>query len=288
MTHHGSTHSESTPSSAEADGSREWVAQAQAGDSDAFAQLVETHRREIASFFYRLTGSRDDAEDLSQDLWTRVFQKLGEFRGASSFRTWLFVIATRLAMDHHRAQQRWPVDAQDRARQLAESGPETAEELRRVQRESVQARYEMTEHIDFCLTCIMKTLPLEQHVAIMLCDIYRFTVAEASEVLDRTLGVVKHLLLEARESLDRIFEHRCALINKHGICHQCSELNGFFNPQQQQREALLKLELVQAAESPRRADLLTLRTTLVQQIDPLHSDGTNLQEAIMSLVRRAV
>jgi len=191
-------------------------------------------------------------------------------------------------MDHHRAQQRWPVNAQDRAKQLAESGPETAEEFRRVQRESVQARYEMKEHIDFCLTCIMKTLPLEQHVAIMLCDLYYFTNAEAAEIIGQSVGVVKHFLHDARESLDRIFEHRCALINKHGVCHQCSELNGFFNPQQKQREELLKLELVQAAQADRRSELLALRTTLVQQIDPLDSNGTNLQDAIMSVVRRAV
>lgn len=270
------------------DPAQQRVTLAQSGSTEAFNELVETHRREVASFFYRLTASREDAADLSQELWTRVFQKLSTFRAESSFRTWLFAIATRLAMDHHRAQQRWPVDAQDRAKQIAESGPEAAIELRRVQRESVQARYEMTEHIDFCLTCIMKTLPLEQHVAIMLCDIYRFTNTEAAAVLDCSVAIVKHLLHDARASLDRIFEHRCALINKHGICHQCSELNGFFNPQQQQQAALLQLEIVRAADSPRRSDLLSLRTTLVQHIDPLQSDGANLQEAIMTIVRRAL
>lgn len=266
----------------------ELVARAQAGNDSTFQELVTRHQREMSSYFYRMTGSRADADDLSQELWLRVFRKLPEFHQQSSFRTWVFVIATRLAMDHYRARERWPVDAQDRARELAESSPEPANEFLRVQRDSPQGRYEMREHIDFCLTCIMKTLPLDQQVALMLSDIYSFTNAEAAEILGITLSVAKHLLHDARRLLDRVFEHRCALINKQGVCHQCSELNGFFNPSQQHQERLLQLELVQAAERGRRDELLELRTCLARNIDPLHSEGTDLQEAIMSIVRRAV
>ncbi|MFO1041727.1 MAG: sigma-70 family RNA polymerase sigma factor [Planctomycetaceae bacterium] len=263
------------------------VDRAQKGDESAFQELVSRHQRELASYFYRMTGSRADAEDLSQELWMRVLRNLSEFRQRSSFRTWIFAIATRLAMDHHRAIERWPADAQDRAKEMAESGLDTANELRRVQRDTAQGRYEMREHIDFCLTCLMKTLPLDQQLAIMLSDIYSFKNTESAEILGVTLSVAKHLLHEARRTLDRIFEHRCALINKQGVCHQCSELNGFFNPSQHDQERLLQLEIVQKAELGRRDDLLELRTCLARNIDPLHSEGADLQEAIMSIVRRA-
>jgi RNA polymerase sigma-70 factor (ECF subfamily) len=263
------------------------LASARAGDESAFNELMAAHGREIRSYLYRMTACREDAEDLAQVVWVRVFRHLAKFEGRSSFRTWLFTIATLAARDHHRAKQRWPVDAQDHARVLAESGPETAEELRRVARESEAGRYEIREHIDFCLTCIMKTLPLEQQLAVMLADIYGFTAAEGAEVVGVTLGVFKHLLHDARTTMERVFEHRCALISKTGVCHQCSELNGFFNPAQDQQAELAKIDLVRAAEDPDRNRLLEMRLSLARGINPLHSEGGDVQEAIMRVVRKA-
>ena len=196
-------------------------------------------------------------------------------------------MATNLARDEHRARQRWPEQTQDLAKELAESGPETAAEFRRVARESPHARYEIREHIDFCLTCIMKTLPLDQQLAVMLCEMYGFTNPEAADVLEVSLGVLKHLLHDARRTLDRVFEQRCALINKRGVCHQCSELNGFFNPQQNQHEELTKLDLVQATHDGRQ-NLLDLRLQLSRAINPLAAAATDLHESIMSICRAAI
>lgn len=263
------------------------VASARAGDESAFNELMNAHGREIRSYLYRMTACREDAEDLAQVVWVRVFRNLAKFEGRSGFRTWLFTIATSVARDHHRAKQRWPADAQDRARTFAESGPETAEEFRRVVRESEAGRYEIREHIDFCLTCIMKTLPLEQQLAVMLADIYGFTAAEGAEIVGVTLGVFKHLLHDARLTMERVFDHRCALINKSGVCHQCSELNGFFNPAQNQQAELAKIDLARAADDPDRNRLLDLRLALARGIHPLHSEGADVQEAIMRVVQKA-
>lgn len=265
----------------------EVVDRAKSGDGAAFAELVQTHQAEVRSFLYRMTAHRQDAEDLSQEVWLRVHRKLPAFEGRASFRTWLFRVATNLARDEHRARQRWPVNAQDVAKELAESGPETAAEFRRVERDAAQARYEIREHIDFCLTCIMKSLPLEQQLAVMLCEMYGFTNTEAADVLEVSLGVLKHLLHDARSTLDRVFEQRCALINKRGVCHQCSELNGFFNPRQNQQEALASLDLVQATHDGRQ-NLLDLRLQLARAINPLDDAGSDLQESIMSVCRAAI
>jgi RNA polymerase sigma-70 factor (ECF subfamily) len=263
------------------------ISAAQAGDESAFNELMAAHGREIRSFLYRMTACREDAEDLAQVVWVRVFRNLPKFEGRSSFRTWLFAIATSAARDHHRAKQRWPVDAQDRARALAESGPETAGLFRRVAHESEAGRYEIREHIDFCLTCIMKTLPLEQQLAVMLADLYGFTAAEGARIAGVSLGVFKHLLHDARATMERVFEHRCALISKTGMCHQCSELNRFFNPAQDQQAELAKIDLVQAAADPDRAHLLDLRFNLARGVNPLLSSGADVQEAIMRVVRSA-
>jgi RNA polymerase sigma-70 factor (ECF subfamily) len=263
------------------------LASARAGDEAAFNELMAAHGRDIRAYLYRMTACREDAEDLAQLVWVRVYRNLAKFEGRSSFRTWLFAIATSAARDHHRAQQRWPEDAQDRARTLAESGPETAEAFRQVAREAEAGRYEIREHIDFCLTCIMKSLPLEQQLAVMLADLYGFTAAEGAEITGVTLGIFKHLLHDARVTLERVFEHRCALISKTGMCHQCSELNGFFNPAQDQQAELARNDLVRAAADADRRNLLDLRLALARGIHPLHSDGADVQEAIMRVVWKA-
>jgi RNA polymerase sigma-70 factor, ECF subfamily len=265
----------------------ELVAQAVTGNEEAFAQLVLRHQGAIKSYLYRLTACREDAEDLAQEVWIQIFTRLGTFEGRSSVRAWLFAIVTRVASEHDRVKARWPVDAQDSAKALAATTSEIPEILRRTHWESPRARYEMREHIDFCFTCIMKTLPLDEHITLMLCDIYDFTPDEAAEVLGRSVEVVNPLLQKARRTMTRIFGQRCALITQQGVCHQCTELNSLFNPHQAEQQELAKLDLVRAAQEPAGQDLFMLRTALVGSIDPLNAAGTNLHEIMMQVVRQA-
>jgi RNA polymerase sigma-70 factor, ECF subfamily len=263
------------------------VARAISGDEDAFAQLVLRHQSAIKSYLYRLTACREDAEDLVQEVWIQVFTRLATYEECSSVRAWLFAIATRLAIEHPRANARWPVDAQDKAKALTAADPEIPELLRRTHWESPHARYEMREHVDFCFTCILKTLPLEEHIALMLVDMYDFTETEAAEVVGRSVEGVDHLLHQARATMKGILEQRCALINPQGACHQCTDLNALFNPHQAEQQELMKLDLVRAAQDPTRQDLSELRTALVRSIDPLNASGSNLHEVMMRVVRQA-
>ena len=268
-------------------GDSELMAQATSGDEDAFAQLVLRHQGLLKSYLYRLTACREDAEDLAQEVWIQSFSRLGTFDGRCSVRTWLFAIATHMAREQPRVKARWPVEAQDKAKALAAADLEIPELLYRTHWESPRARYEMREHVDFCFTCMLKTLALDEHITLVLCDIYTFTADEAAEVLGRSVDVVASLLHAARTTMRHIFEQRCSLINQQGACHQCTELNGLFNPHQAESQELAKLDLVRAAQEPASQDLSTLRTTLVSSIDPLNAAGTNLHEVMMRVVRQA-
>src|SRR5262245_44339247 len=126
------------------------LAQAVSGDEEAFAQFVFRHQESIKSYLYRLAACREDAEDLTEELWIQICTRLGTFEGASSVRTWLFMIATQVAVRHPRVKARWPLEAQDKAKALAAANPEIPEILRRTHWESPRARYEMREHVDFC------------------------------------------------------------------------------------------------------------------------------------------
>jgi RNA polymerase sigma-70 factor (ECF subfamily) len=266
---------------------RELVAQAIAGVEDAFAQLVLRYQALLKSYLYRLTACREDAEDLAQEVWIQSFTSLTNVDARDSVRVWLLTIATQVARGHPRVKSRWPLEAQDKAKALAAAEPEIPERLRRTHWESPHARYEMREHIDFCFTCMLKTLPLDEHIAFLLCEIYHCSAQEAAAVLGSALEAVESLLQKARATLQRVFEQRCSLINQQAACHHCTELNGLFNPHQAEAQELAKLDLVRAAQEAEGHHLASLRIALVRSIDPLNAAGTNLHEVMMRVVRQA-
>ena len=93
--------------SAGADTDLDLIARWRAGDERAASALVERHANALARFASSL-GVREDVEELVQDTFVRAFQSLDGFRGASSFRTWLFTIERRLVLDRQRAAKRRP------------------------------------------------------------------------------------------------------------------------------------------------------------------------------------
>src|SRR5688572_12069063 len=252
-----------------------------------FDELVRQHQMDLESFLYRFTASKEVTEDLAQETLMKAFQKFDTFKGKSSFGTWLFSIAANLAKDHLRAKKRWTIYAQDNCKSLIGSTKKLSMELREINAISENGKYEIHEHIDFCFTCIAKTLILEQQLALMLADIYDFKVKEISEILGITSGIVKHLLHSARRTMQDIFEHRCALINKQGICHQCSELNGFNNSKAETQRKVAELELVKASQNPDKEILFLMRTEIVKSIDPLNSKGTDLHDFLLQCTHKA-
>jgi RNA polymerase sigma-70 factor, ECF subfamily len=261
---------------------------AMAGDINAFQSLFAEFQNQLKSYLYRLLTDRNDVEDLTHDTFIRAFSKISTFNQDASLKTWVFKIATNLAYDHLRKVKRWQADAQDRAADLAIGSEEIRQVFWMVHNTSPAGAYEMKEHIDYCFTCISKTLPIENQVALILKNIYDFQVKEICLILEKSEGVIKHLLNDARNIMTDIFEHRCALINKNGVCHQCSHINEIFNPKQDQQAELMKLELVKASKKYNREELFTLRTLLVKAIDPLHAAGTDFHEEIMRCLRTAI
>lgn len=258
------------------------------GDINAFQSLFAQFQGQLRSYLYRLLADRNDVQDLTQDVFVKAFDRIGTFRGECSLKTWVFQIATHLAYNHLKKYKRWNVDAQDKSKAYAMSSKSVQHEFEHINRTSAYGNYEIKEHIDFCFTCISKTLTIEHQVALILKDIYDFSVNEVADILGISKGVAKHLLVDARRVMKDIFDNRCALINKEGACHQCTELNGFFNPKQNQQEELMKLELVRCSTKFNRDELYKLRTKLVKGIDPLRSDGADIQEAMMKCTRIAV
>lgn len=258
------------------------------GDINAFQLLFGSFQSQLKSYLYRLTASRNDAEDLTHDTFIKAYDQLATFKGESSLKTWVFRIATNLSYNYLQRQKRWVPDVSERAKELVRSNPAIYNSIVKVSETSPNARYEMKEHIDTCFTCIAKNLPIENQVTLILKDVYDFSVSEICRILNKTEGVVKYLLQNGRETMTSIFDNRCALVNKDGVCHQCSELNGWFNPKEDQQQALMKVDLTKGSKKYNRTELYRMRASLVKAIDPLHSKGSDLQKILMECNRMAM
>jgi len=232
---------------------------------------------QLRSYILRITASVADAEDIVQDTYIKAAEKRDGFKGESSLKTWLFAIASNLAKDNLRARKRWVENVTDLSKEAALSDQQFFREALFIRNSSPQGQFEIREHIAFCFTCVAKSLPLEQQISLLLKEVYTFKVAEIAQILDTTEAMVKYYLHGGRSKMVTIFEGRCALINKQGICHQCSELNGIFNPRQKFQEEALKIDLVREAGNADREHLFDLRIKVLQGIDPFTSDAAELQ-----------
>jgi RNA polymerase sigma-70 factor (ECF subfamily) len=244
---------------------------------EQLANEFELAKPQLKSYVLRITASIEDAEDIAQDSFIKASQKIDSFRGDSSVKTWIFTIASNLAKDNLRAKKRWAENVNDICKAEAIANPNYFPEIMHIQATSPHGQFEVKEHISFCLSCISKSLPLEQQICILLKEVYDFKVLEIAQILDTTEAMVKYYLHTSRAKMINIFEGRCALINKEGVCHQCSELNGIFNPRQDFEIEKNKIELARVKDKGDKEHLLDLRLQIMKDINPFDSPGSDLQ-----------
>ena len=143
---------------------------------DQFNREFESVKPHLKSYILRMTASVQDTEDLLQDTWLKAHEKLATFRGEASLKTWIFSIASNLTIDNLRKRKRWPENVTDICKEAAKKDPTHFQETMKLIESSDYAKFEIREHIAFCFTCIAKSLPLEQHLCLLLKEVYDFKV----------------------------------------------------------------------------------------------------------------
>lgn len=239
--------------------------------NEKYLQEYLCFKDELKTFLFRLLTNRQDCEDILQETYIRFSQNLDAFRGDSSFKTWVYAIATNLAKSLLEKQSRWQVDYQDRGRDLHLQNEEIAQKMHKVFFSAPDATLEIAQHLDYCFTCISKTLSLTQQICLLLKDVYGFKQDEIGLITGLSDGKVKHGIADARKTMIRIFNNRCALISKSGVCHQCTGLKGFLTPEQDAHQEANRLKLVKEAKNADNERLLELRLDIVRSTDPFNS-----------------
>ena len=155
-------------------------------DKENLTLSFKQYSSQLKSFILRMTASVEDTEDIVQDTFVKAFSNIASFKNESSLKTWIFAIASNLAKDLLKAQKRWPENVTDICKEAALTDQEFLEEAMKIRMTSPQGDFEIKEHIAFCFTCVSKSLPLEQHLVLLLKEVYAFKIKEIAEIIDTT------------------------------------------------------------------------------------------------------
>ena len=167
-----------------------------AGDDTAFAEVMAEHQRMVVQLAMNLLGDRDEALDLSQDVFIRVFRTIGQFRGQSALRTWIYRIAVNQARNRHRFWRRRrrsdqvSLDAHVEAHGDFQCGAEVGPDR-------ILAQKELAARLQGALDA----LPFDQRTAIVLREVDGLSYDEIAFSLGVAVGTVKSRLTRARQSL---------------------------------------------------------------------------------------
>jgi len=186
------------------------LARAQAGDGEAFRELIEPYQGELQAHCYRILGSVQDAEDVLQEALLAAWRALGRFDGRS-LRAWLYRIATNRCLNYLRGESRRPrpVGLPDpesgRTGLVRSDDPWWLEPYPDVLLGEVdpgpEARYDARESIGLSFVAGLQDLPPQQRVVLVLRDVLGFSAADAAGILGTTLAAVNSALIRARAGL---------------------------------------------------------------------------------------
>jgi RNA polymerase sigma-70 factor (ECF subfamily) len=175
----------------------------QAGHDAALNDLMARHATPIFHFLFRLTGCEDDANDLAQETFVRVFKSCRNFRLEQKFSTWLYAIAANLARNHFRWRQRHPNIS------LETENPQTEQSLGSTLPANSPAPNEeiLTDERCRAVRSAVDHLPEELREAIVLCEWQERSMAEAAMILDTTPKAVESRIYRARQILRERLKH---------------------------------------------------------------------------------
>ena len=176
----------------------EIMLQVKAGDDSAFAYLVQKYRRPMVNFMYRIAHNAAGAEDLAQEVFLRVYRSRETYEASAKFTTWLYRIATNLAVNyardtrHERAENQVSLDEPDeesgRTLDLPDRSPSAEENL--VKRERLAAIRQRVQ-----------ALPERQRIAVLMHKFQQMDYRQIAEVLKLSESATKSLLFRAYETL---------------------------------------------------------------------------------------
>jgi RNA polymerase sigma-70 factor (ECF subfamily) len=170
------------------------IEQCLSGDQSAWETIVQQNWRKVFNVAYKFVGKHDEAEDLTQDIFLKIFRALATFDRRANFQTWIISISRNLCIDHYRSVRKErqtiarEVDAGDLQPASTDRGP-----------------YQAAEHQDMrvLLKQALQSLPLTLRTAVVLRDLQELSYQEIADRLGLPEGTVKSRINRGRIELAR-------------------------------------------------------------------------------------
>ena len=165
-----------------------------AGDQDAWVQIVRQHWRKVFNIAYKFTGKHDQAEDLTQDVFLKIFKSLNTFDRRANFQTWLVSVSRNLCIDHYRSvrKERETIDRDVDANELTPASRDPGP----------VAALEQADRV-MLLRQAMAALPDTLRTAVLMRDIQELSYQEIADRLHLPEGTVKSRINRGRTELAR-------------------------------------------------------------------------------------
>ncbi|HIE28816.1 TPA: sigma-70 family RNA polymerase sigma factor [Candidatus Poribacteria bacterium] len=176
---------------------REIIKRCQSGDEYAFEQLFYRYQETVYNVAYRMMGNRQDAEDITQEVFSRVYQKLSSLKETSAFSTWLYRITSNLCVD----------EINKRKKQAIEFGF-TQENLDTFRSDFTPEDKVIADEEQALLWEAINSLKAEHRIIIILRDIEGLSYKELKRELKCSMGRVKSRLHDARRKLRTILKEK--------------------------------------------------------------------------------
>jgi RNA polymerase sigma-70 factor (ECF subfamily) len=164
------------------------------GDQAAWEQIVRLHWRKVFNVAYKFVGSHEQAEDLAQEIFLKIFRSLDTFDRRANFQTWLISVSRNLCIDHYRSvrKERQTIDRDVPAEDLSPAAV-TASPLAALENHDLAG----------LLRRALQTLPQSLRVAVLLRDLQELSYLEIAERLNLPEGTVKSRINRGRRELAR-------------------------------------------------------------------------------------
>lgn len=182
---------------------KQLVLQAQEGDMQAFEELMERYQKKVYNIALRMLKSEQDALDVSQEVFLRLYHALPSFKGDSAFSTWIYRITLNMSIDFNRKQKKradqvslslYDSEGEEYHLPLADYRSDPQQVLS--DREAIRAYQRALDR-----------LPGDQRQAVMLRDVTGLSYQEIAEVMDCNMGTIKSKINRGRERLKALFRY---------------------------------------------------------------------------------
>lgn len=189
-------------------------------DADGFSDLYSAYGRRVFNLAYRMTGSREDAADITQETFIQVFRNIDTFRGDSQIYTWIYAIARNQCYQVYNGRKRGSFISFENLIHEATGVPIEEKVSEREKRDLIDQVKEG------CLTGLLGCLSFYQRIAFILHVLLHVPVRSVAKIIEKSEGATKVLVHRARANLKHFLCDNCSLYDAGNPC-RCESLVGF-------------------------------------------------------------